>query len=255
MAIRTLIVDDEVLARERIRDLLTSYRDFEIVGECGSGSAAVEMILRQQPEVIFLDVQMPEVDGFGVIEAVGASYVPVVIFVTAYDRYALRAFDAHALDYLLKPFDSERFDAALTRAQLQVEQHRSGKLNRQLIDLLAERKSETATAERVVVKSGGRVFFLKWAEVDWIEAASNYVGLHVGKQTHLLRETMSGLEAKLDGKRFLRIHRSVIVNIERVKELSPLFHGEYAVILEDGTQLTLSRGYKDRLRLLCGEDF
>lgn len=251
--ILALIVDDEPLARERIRALLEPERDVEITAECASGLEAVAAIESLAPDLVFLDVQMPEMDGFGVIETIGASKMPTIIFVTAYDRYALRAFEVNALDYLLKPFDRERFEAALGRARAQIENERSGVLNQRLLALLKDIRPEARSLDRLVIKSGGRVFFLKSEEIDWIEASGNYVRLHVGAQSHLLRETMSGMEAKLDGDRFLRIHRSVIVNIERIKELHPLFHGEYTVLLRDGTELTLSRGYRDRLDRLLGK--
>ena len=249
--IRTLIVDDEPLARERIADLLDGDAEFEIVGECGDGLAAVAAIEAHKPDLLFLDVQMPELDGFGVLEAIEEA--PVIIFVTAYDQYALRAFEVHALDYLLKPFDRERFDKALQRAKRQIARERAGAVNQELVALLADLKSRPKPLERLVIKAGGRVFFLRVDEIDWIEAAANYVKLHVGKESHLLRETINGLAAKLDPDKFLRIHRSIIVNLERVKELQPWFHGDYVVILQDGTQLTSSRNYREHLRKLLGK--
>jgi len=253
--IRTLIVDDEPLARERIRTLLDSEPDMEVAGEYGDGRAAIAAIQEEQPDLVFLDVQMPEVDGFSVLEALADERLPAIIFVTAYDQYALRAFDVHALDYLLKPFDRERFQRALERARTQIGRERSGDITGRLLALLKDIKVEPKALERLVVKSAGRVFFLKTEEIDWIEAAGNYVRLHTGRESHLLRETMSALEARLDPDKFLRIHRSTIINIERIKEMHPLFRGEHVVILRDGTRLTLGRAYRDRLQELLGSSF
>jgi two-component system LytT family response regulator len=251
--IRALIVDDEPLARERILDLLAGDTEIEVVGECGDGLSAVAEIERHQPDLLFLDVQMPELDGFGVLEAIDETKAPVIIFVTAYDQYALRAFEVHALDYLLKPFDRERFDKALQRAKHQIAREGAGAVNQELVALLADLKARPKPLERLVIKSGGRVFFLRAEEIDWIEAAANYVKLHVGKESHLLRETINGLAAKLDPDKFLRIHRSTIINLERVKELQSWFHGDYVVILKDGTQLTSSRNFREQLHKLLGK--
>lgn len=248
MKIRTIIVDDEPLARERIRTLLKGDPDIEIVAESGDGRKAIRAIEKHHPDLLFLDVQMPAPDGFGVLASLPPDKLPAVIFVTAYDRYALKAFEASALDYLLKPFDRERFDKAMARAREHVEQKRSGKLNEKLLALL-EQKPGVKYAERLVVRAAGRITFLRTDEIDWIEAQGNYVCLHVGKDTHLLRETMSALEARLDPQRFVRIHRSTIANIERVKELQPTFHGDFSVLLRDGTRLTLSRTHRKGLQL------
>ena len=251
--IRALIVDDEPLARERIVDLLAREAEIELIGECGNGLSALAMIESRKPDLLFLDVQMPELDGFGVLEALDDACLPVTIFVTAYDQYALRAFEVHALDYLLKPFDRERFEKALQHAKGHIAQARAGAVNQQLAALLADLKTKPKPVERLVIKSGGRVFFLRVEEIDWIEAAANYVRLHAGKEEHLLRETINGLAARLDSDKFLRIHRSTIVNLESVKELQPWFHGDYVVILQDGTQLTSSRGYREQLHKLLGK--
>ncbi|MCI0695278.1 LytTR family DNA-binding domain-containing protein [candidate division KSB1 bacterium] len=253
MKIRTLIVDDEPLARERIRTLLADELDLEIIGECANGHEAVGAIQRDKPDLLFLDVQMPELDGFGVLQRLGAEKLPAVIFVTAYDQYALRAFEVHALDYLLKPFDRERFQKALQRARLQIQQAKDGDLNQRLLALLENLQPERKWLERLVVKSGGRVFFLKAEEIDWIEAAGNYVRLHAGRESHLLRETIKNLETQLDPKKFLRLNRSTIVRIDRIKELQPWFNGEYAIILQDGSRLTSSRGYREKLDALLGK--
>ncbi len=251
--LRVLIVDDEPLAREKIAALLAEDADIEIIGEYGNGLAAVAAIEAQSPDLVFLDVQMPELDGFGVLESVAAEFMPFVIFVTAYDRYALRAFEAQALDYLLKPFDQDRLGKALQRAKRQIERERASGVNQQLVALLADLKAKPKMLERLVIKSGGRVFFLRAEEIDWIEAAANYVQLHVGQESHLLRETINSLAARLDPDKFLRIHRSIIVNIERIKELHPWFHGKYAIVMRDGTQLTSSRGYREHLQKLLDQ--
>ena len=253
LCMRTLIVDDEPLARERLRTLLRDEPDIELIGECADGKEAVSAIQGKNPELLFLDVQMPEMDGFAVLEAVGPERVPAVVFVTAYDRYALRAFDVHALDYLLKPFDRERFQKALERARAQVGER--GKLGDRLLAFLKDIKEEPKRPERFVIKSAGRVFFLRADEIDWVEAAGNYVQLHVGSATHLMRETMGGLETRLDPEKFVRIHRSAIVQVDRIKEMQPAFHGDYIVILQDGTRLNLSRSYREKLQALLGQTF
>lgn len=250
MTVRTLIVDDEPLARERIRSLLEEEPDIEIVQECGDGKEAAETILRERPDLVFLDVQMPEMTGFEVIEAVGPEEMPTVIFVTAYDQYALHAFEARALDYILKPFDQERFERALQKARGTIQRHKEGDISERLRSLLEELRPRRKYVDRLVVRSGARITFLRTDEVEWIDAEGNYVRLHVGKKSYLLRETMSGIEAKLDPERFIRIHRSTIVNVERIKSLETLFQGEYVIHLEDGTKLTSSRGYRDRLHAL-----
>ena len=250
--IRALIIDDEPLARERIRTLLKKDRSVHVAGECGDGKRAVKAIRRHRPDLVFLDVQMPEMDGFSVLEALQPEEIPVVIFATAYDKYALRAFEVHALDYLLKPFDRERFGTALARAREQIERNKNGDVNRRLLSLLSARAVDHKPAERLVIKSAGRITFLRTDEVDWIEAAGNYLRLHTGADEHLLRETMKELEARLDASKFVRIHRSTIVNADRIKEMRPSFHGEYEVRLRDGTRLTLSRGYREKLDMLLG---
>jgi two-component system LytT family response regulator len=250
MKIRTLIVDDELLARERLRQLLQGEPEIELVGECADGVAAVAAIHKESPDLIFLDVQMPELDGFGVLDALTVEPPPIVVFVTAHDKFALRAFEVHAVDYLLKPFDRERFQKALNRALDRLKHRESKEQNQGQTAVLAELKPPSRPLERLAVKTGGRVIFVKVEEIDYIEAAHNYVELHVQKQSHLLRETLNAIEARLPVEKFVRISRSVIVNIERVKELQPLFYGEYAVTLHNGTRLTLSRRYRSKLRQL-----
>ncbi len=246
---RTLIVDDESLARDRMRQLLQKETEVEIVGECSDGRAAVITIQKKSPDLVFLDVQMPELDGFGVVEAIGAGTRPVIVFVTAHDKFALRAFEIHAVDYLLKPFDRERFQKALQRAVEQVKQRDNSTLVARQAALIASLRSPQ-TEDRLAVKSGGHVVWVKLDEVDWIGSADNYAELHVGAKSHLLRETMAALEARLDPKKFVRISRSVIVNAPRIQELKRLFYGGCELILQDGTRLTLSRRYRDKMKQL-----
>jgi len=252
MTIRTLIVDDEPLARRKIRRMLAHDSEVEILGDCANGREAIAAISAQTPNLVFLDVQMPEIDGFDVLESIPPAAMPLVIFVTAYDQYALRAFEVSAVDYLVKPFDRRRFDKALQRAKSRLATERGSDLNQQTLALLEELKARTSHIERLVIKSGGRAFFLKTEEIDWIEAEGKYVRLHVGIESYLLREAIGTMESQLDPKKFPRIHRSTIVNIERVRELQPWFHNEYRVILKDGTELMLSRSCRKRLGELLG---
>ena len=255
MGLRTLIVDDEPLAREGVRMLLANDPEITSVHECADGQAAVNAILEMKPDLVFLDVQMPEMDGFAVLETVGIDRMPNIIFVTAYDKYALQAFEVHALDYLLKPYTNERFFSALKRAKAQIQLSGHDNLNGRLSALLDHLKRGGDPLERLVVKTAGRISFVKVEEIDWIEAADTYVRLHVRRESYLVRGTMSGLEAKLDPDKFLRIHRSIIVNLSRVKELQPLFHGEYVVRLRDGTELSSGRSYHYKLRPLLENSF
>lgn len=250
--IKVLVVDDEPPGRQKVREMLYEEPDVEVIGESANGVEAIEAIRKHSPDLVFLDVQMPEIDGFGVVEALGPD-MPTVIFVTAYDQYALQAFDVHALDYLLKPFDKERFQTAMGRARTAITKRKTEDMSERLFSLLQTFKTETKTPDRLIIKSGGKVFFLKTGEIDWVEAAGNYVRLHVSNESHLLRETMSGIQKKLDTNNFIRIHRSTFVNLERIKELQPWFHGEYVVILKDGTQLTMSRSYRSNLPELLGK--
>jgi len=244
--IRTLIVDDEPLARDRVRRFLRDEKEIELIGECGNGTDAVKTIKSEKPDLVFLDIQMPEKTGFEVIKSLGNAALPTVIFVTAYDQYALQAFEVHALDYLLKPFNKDRFQVAVTRAREHIESRRRGDLDERLVSLIEGLGTEKKYLERLVVKTVGRVFFLKTEEIDYIEAAGNYLKLHVGRESHMIRETMNGIEVKLDPSQFMRIHRSTVVNVDRIKELHPMFSGDYSVILRDGTELALSRNYRER---------
>jgi two-component system LytT family response regulator len=230
-SVRAVIVDDEPLARTNLRVLLRRHPHIEIVGEPGSGLEALEEIRRTKPDLVFLDVQMPECDGFDVLEMLGRDVPPAVIFVTAYDQYALRAFEAGALDYLLKPFDDARFERALSRAQDKIQRHRPA-----------------PKTGRLTVKSAGQILFLEPADIDWIEAADYYACLHVGARTHLLRRSMSELEQELDPNVFRRIHRSTIVNLARVRALQVNRNGEYEVLLDDGSTLPISRRYRRQLQ-------
>jgi two-component system LytT family response regulator len=251
-AIRTLIVDDEPLARERVRALLARDAEIAVVGESANGEEALGAIRREKPDLLFLDVQMPGLDGFDVLEEVPRDALPVVVFVTAHDRHALRAFEVHAVDYLLKPFDEDRFTRALERAKDAVRAGRARDVDGRLLALLEELGAGRRYLKRLVLQAPDRIFFLRVDEIDWIESAGNYVRLHAGADAHLHRETMQGLESRLDPEAFLRIHRSTIVNLDRVRDLKPLFHGGYLVTLKDGTELTSSRNYSDRLRGLFG---
>lgn len=246
--IKTLIADDEPLARERLAGLLAGEPDIELVAQSRDGEEAVTAIQDHSPDLAFLDVQMPHMSGFEVIEAIGTDRMPLVIFVTAYDQHAIRAFQVRALDYLLKPFDRERFSDALQRGRDQVNRDETGDLGRRLLALVRDLRRDQPRSDRLVVKSGGRLFFLRADEIDWVEAAGNYVRLHVGSASHLLRETMTSIERRLDPEKFFRIHRCRIVNMERIQEVQPWLNGEYAVLLRTGTRLTLSRGYREKLQ-------
>ena len=250
--IRAVIVDDELPARNRLRELLKSDPAVEVIDECANGREAVKSIASKALDLVFLDIHMPEIDGFGVIKALAPNRLPAIIFVTADDQCAVQAFEVNAIDYLLKPFDRRRFEMALDRAKEHLLVNDHDGLDQQLNSLLHQLKDPHKQHRRFVVKSGGRVFFLKNEEIDWIEAAGNYVRLHVGTDIHLLRETMSAIQMKLDPSLFIRIHRSTFVNIEKIKELQPWFHGEYVVILRDGTQLTMSRSHRNNLPELLG---
>jgi len=251
--LRAVIADDEPLARQRLRMLLQDVEWLEVVGEAKDGTSATAAIQKLRPDLAFLDVEMPNGSGFDVIESVGAAKMPFVVFVTAYDKYALKAFDVHAIDYLLKPFDRDRFRDALTRVRHQFERVTGGELERRLLQLVQDLTPTPQRLERFVIKSGGRVFFVPTCEIDWIEAAGNYVKLHVGTDEHLFRETMNAIEAKLNPDAFFRIHRSHMVNVERIRELQPWFNGEYVVFLKNGTRLTLSRGYREKLQERIGK--
>jgi two-component system LytT family response regulator len=253
--IRALIVDDEPLAREGVRLFLAAHPDVKVVGEAASGSAAVALIHAEAPDLVFLDVRMAGMDGFEVVEAVGAARMPSVVFVTAYDAFALRAFDAHAVDYLLKPMDPERFARALERVRTRMAAARPDTPDPRIEALLAEVRAIAAPRRyltRFAVRSRIKTVFVRACEVEWIEAEGNYARLHVGKASHLVRETMAKLEERLDPAEFVRIHRSTIVRVDQIREMAMLFRGEYQVTLRDGTRLVANSAAREKLRELLG---
>lgn len=253
--IRTFIVDDEPLAREGIRLLLQNDPEIEVVGEAGAGREAVARLEHLRPDLVFLDVQMPEMTGFQVLGALDPAHIPAVIFVTAYDRYALQAFEVHALDYLLKPFDDERFADAVRRAKSHLQLSRAWDLRQQLLSLLADvtpqaQPAKPSEPERLAIKDGARVVFLRFDEIDWIEAADYYVQIHAGGKSYLHRETMMSLERRLDAGLFVRIHRSAIVNRHRIRELRGGRQREAVVVLEGGQAIKVSRSQQAKLAAL-----
>jgi len=250
---KVLIVDDERLSRQRLRRLLAFEPEFEVAGECANGAEAVSALNVLRPDVVFLDVQMPKLDGFEVVRAIEAAH-PLIIFISAFDEYALKAFDVQAFDYLLKPFDRKRFRESLRRVKVQLAREMPDAPNEKLYALFEQFAGARRLPDRVAVRTNGRVVFVKVDEIDWIEASDNYVCLHCGKDTHVLRETMSQAESRLDPARFLRVHRSAIVNLDRIRELQPWFRGDYRVILRDGTELTLTKSHREKLesRLVLG---
>ena len=269
--IRTVVCEDEPDAREGIVGMLRADPSVLVVGEARNGSEAVDAITNQAPDLVFLDVQMPRLDGFGVIERIGVERFPVVVFVTAYDEYALRAFEVHALDYLLKPFGDDRFSDALARAKSRVRQKRACELSQELASLLARGDESAVSApapvatveshaapperkylEHIMVRLGGTVSLVRVEDVDWIEADDYYAKLHVGGKTHLLRETMRQLETKLNPRDFVRVHRSAIVRIDRVQTLHPYFKGSHVLTLKDGTRVTMSRGRRAAFEAALG---
>lgn len=245
MSIRTLIVDDEPLARERIRTLLQGEADIEILAECPDGNAALAAIRKHAPDLVFLDVQMPGLGGFEVLQALDEEQMPLVIFVTAYDQHALRAFEIHALDYLLKPFKPARLKQTVQRARETLANQQAGAATKNLLELINGAKPTRERLSRLAVRVGERVLFVRVEQIEYIESAGNYVVVHVAKENHVVRDTLTALEEKLDPKQFLRISRSTLVNLDAVKELQPLFKGEHAVVLHNGKQLTMTRGIRE----------
>jgi len=248
--IRTLLVDDQSSGLTVLRNILRFEPDIEIIGTATNGREAIEAINRLAPDLVFLDVQMPEVDGFGVVAGIKAQKMPIIVFVTARDDCALKGFEAQALDYVTKPCQPARLHSAVQRARRQIQNHQTRDIRDKLDNLIQGLKGETKYPERLAVKSDGRIIFVRLADIDMVEAADNYVKLYVAKETHMLRETLGALEEKLPPSRFVRISRSVIVNMESVKELHPMFHGEYSVILKNGSRATLTRSYREQLRQL-----
>ena len=250
--IRTLIVDDEPLARARLRRLLGEFADVEIVGESGDGRDAVLAVERDAPDLVLLDVQMPELNGFEVLAALPPEHTPAIVFVTAYDEFALRAFDVHAVDYLLKPVDAERLARALERVRATLRRRADAAPDERLIALLRELRTRPAYLDRVAVRVDQRLLLVRTPQIDWIEGEGNYVRLHIGKQSLLMREKMGVLENRLDPGAFVRIHRSTIVNLERVAVVEPLIDGDFVFVLADGRRLTSTRMYRDRVREVLG---
>jgi two-component system LytT family response regulator len=244
MALKALIIDDESLPRKHLRLMLQDHQDIEIIGECSNGEDAVLTILKTSPDLIFLDVQMPEMSGFDVLGAIGKAKIPAVIFVTAYDQYALKAFDVHAVDYLLKPISQERLAQALTRAIQAIQSHETADVNRSILALLDKLKESGQYAKRLSVKTKDRIHLLPVNDIEWIEADSYYARVHLGAESFLIRESLTHLEKRLDPGQFIRIHRSTIINIRFIKELQSWFHGEYLVILKSGAKLNISRNYQ-----------
>lgn len=258
-AITALIVDDEPLGRDLVRHMLAAHRDIQVVADCSDGEKALAAIKRHGPQLVFLDVKMPRLDGIALLERLDPTHRPLIIFLTAHDAYALQAFAQHALDYLLKPFDQERFDQTVARARQRLEQLEAAKLGERVKSLLAGSTASPAAVtsavfpERIVVREIGRVYYVSVAEISWLEASGNYVSLHVASgKSHLVHETMAAMETKLDPQRFVRIHRSTIVSVNCIKELVPHFNGEYIVLLKDDTKLKLSRGFLENARTLLG---
>jgi two-component system, LytTR family, response regulator len=244
--IRALVIDDEPLARKRIRALLDAEPEIDVAGEAGSGTEAAALIRDVKPDLVFLDVQMPGMDGFSVLRALAPGAVPLVVFVTAYDDHAIRAFDVHAVDYVLKPVVAERFRAAVRRAIERLSSSSADVLSRQMASILERLPS--GTGDRLTVRSGERTIFIRFDDIDWIDVEGDYARLHVGKDTHLLRETLTELEHRLPAPRFIRIHRSFIVQADRIQSVQPWFKGDYVLTLRDGTRLQSGRTYRQRVQ-------
>jgi two-component system LytT family response regulator len=252
--LRTIIADDERLARKKLRILLSSEPGIEIVAECPDGKQTLTALRSHKPDLLLLDVQMPDMDGFGVLRAIPPDEMPVVIFTTAYDQYAVKAFETHALDYLLKPFDRDRLHSAINRARVEFLRSRDRETTSRILDFLTQNKPEPHVDRRLAFKSGGRVVFLDLDEIDWLSAAANYVTLRVGAESYVLREGIGHISERLDPKKFVRIHRSTIVNVKKIKQVEPVNSGEYIVILKDGKELSCSRGYRTSLQQLIDEN-
>jgi two-component system LytT family response regulator len=255
MPYRVLLVDDEPLAREGLRMLLTCDPEVSAVYEARNGQEAVEAIRTEQPDLVFLDIQMPEMDGFGVARTVGSERMPAVVFITAHDEYAIQAFEINAIDYLLKPITEARFEQALARAKSRLQSRPADESSRQILSLLETIALPRHSLKRLAVRSVGKTIFVDVADIDWMEAAENYVQIHAGRAEHLLHVTMTTLEKSLDPQVFLRIHRSVIVNVRRIKEMEPAFHGEYVITLQSGVRLQSGRLYSEQVKALTTNRF
>ena len=244
---RALIVDDEPLAREKLRNFLTREPGFQVIGECANGEEALIAIRRERPELVFLDVQMPGLTGIQVLERLGGETPPAVVFATAFDQYAVRAFEFHAVDYLLKPVDRERFQTTMERVSKRLRSHKPDDIQAKLGAMLADMKAGAKQPERIPIKNNGKILFISLSDIDWISSADNYVELHVGTHSYLLRETMNSISQRLPAEQFVRVSRTAIVAVNRVQELQPLFHGEYSIHLKNGVKVTLSRSHRDQL--------
>jgi two-component system LytT family response regulator len=255
--IRTIIADDERLAREKLRILLASEPEVRLVAECQNGKQTLSALRNHRPDLLLLDIQMPGMDGFQVLHELSPEEIPVVIFTSGYDQYAIRAFEAHALDYLLKPFDRERLHHAIERARLELGKSQDREIKHRILSLISRMKSEMVPSRsegRLVIRAKGRVVFLNLDEIDWIEASANYVRLNVGKESHLYRETISRISERLNPNNFVRIHRSTIVNVSKIKELIPVNSGEYIVVLKNGKELSCSRGYRNAVQNMIAKN-
>lgn len=254
MTLRVVVADDEPIGRQRLVRLLQAEPETDVVAACADGEEAIEAIREHLPDIVLLDIQMPQLDGFEVLAALSDAHQPAVIFVTAHDHYAVRAFQVHAFDYLLKPVDQDRLREAMGRAVSTTGRMPQGSTTRRILSLLEElnARERVRGRDRLVVRTPERAFFLRCETIDWIEAAGKFVHLHVARSVHALRESMAELEQELDPARFLRISRSVIVNLDRIQEVQPWFQGDYVLILTDGTRLTSTRGYRDNMRRLLG---
>jgi two-component system LytT family response regulator len=251
---RVVIADDEALARKKLRIMLSSEPGVQILTECQDGSETIRALTTYKPDVLMLDIQMPDFDGFELLSRVSPDTMPIVIFTTAYDRHAVRAFEAHALDYLLKPFDQERLRQAMNRARAELITGKDREATYRILNYLSESGTQSALDRRLVIRAGGRVVFLNLNEIDWVEAAANYVKINAGKESYLLRKGIGEIADRLDPAHFVRIHRSTVVNIGRIKELQPVNSGEYIVVLKSGKELSCSRGYRAGLQQLIEND-
>lgn len=252
--IRVLVADDELPARQRLMDLLRRDEQIASVSEAADGQTTVEMIQRESPDLLFLDVQMPELDGLGVIDAIGAAEMPLTVFVTAFDQHAIRAFESNALDYLLKPFSDERFEATMSRAKARLDERSMLDFGQRVMKMVsAAPQSPERRLDRLVVKSGGTTRFIRAIDIDWIEAAGVYVTLHVGGKELLYRAALNDLAEKLDPRRFVRVHRSALINIESILQLEPISHGEFEAVLKNGSRTRVSRTYRSQLEKRLGQ--
>jgi two-component system, LytTR family, response regulator len=253
-AIRTIIADDEHLSRQKLSLLLSSEPGVQVVAECQNGEQTVDAVHAHKPDLLLIDIRMPDMDGFDVLAKIAEDEMPVVVFTTAYDQFAIRAFDAHALDYLLKPFERERLHQAIERTRAELLKSHNLNLTSRIFDMLAQKTEPKQADDRMVIRAGGKVVFLDVKEIDWIEAAANYVKLNAGKDSYLLREGIGSMAERLDPERFVRIHRSVIVNVRKIRELQPCDSGEYIAVLKNGKELSCSRGYRAQVQRLISKD-